>query len=100
MGADAQQRAARPDEIVAMQDLLRECLQAGAVGLSTSFVDVDEKARPVPSRFAQFDELDALCAVLGEFGVSSASARAALSRLTSRELLIRSRRGRRRNSRR
>jgi N-acyl-D-aspartate/D-glutamate deacylase len=51
-----------------MQDLLRECLQAGAVGLSTSFVDVDEKARPVPSRFAQFDELDALCAVLGEFG--------------------------------
>jgi N-acyl-D-aspartate/D-glutamate deacylase len=68
MGADAQQRAARPDEIVAMQDLLRECLQAGAVGLSTSFVDVDEKARPVPSRFAQFDELDALCAVLGEFG--------------------------------
>src|SRR5580693_5728806 len=68
MGADAQERAARPDEIAAMQDLLRECLDAGAVGLSTSFVDVDEKARPVPSRFAQFDELDALCAVLGEFG--------------------------------
>lgn len=68
MGADAQQRAARPDEISAMQDLLRECLEAGAVGLSTSFVDVDENARPVPSRFAQYQELDALCAVLGEFG--------------------------------
>ncbi|MFI4975477.1 MAG: amidohydrolase family protein [Caulobacterales bacterium] len=68
MGPDAQQRAARPDEIKAMQDLLRECLQAGAVGLSTSFVDVDENGRPVPSRFAQFAELDALCAVLGEFG--------------------------------
>ena len=68
MGADAQQRAARPDEIEAMQDLLRDCLNAGAVGLSTSFVDVDENARPVPSRFAQFQELDALCAVLGEFG--------------------------------
>jgi N-acyl-D-aspartate/D-glutamate deacylase len=68
MGADAQERAARPDEISAMQDLLRECLDAGAVGLSTSFVDVDEKARPVPSRFAQWDELDALCAVLGERG--------------------------------
>jgi N-acyl-D-aspartate/D-glutamate deacylase len=51
-----------------MQDLLRECLQAGAVGLSTSFVDVDETGRPVPSRFAQAEELDALCAVLGEFG--------------------------------
>jgi N-acyl-D-aspartate/D-glutamate deacylase len=68
MGADAQQRAARPDEIAAMQDLLRECLEAGAVGLSTSFVDVDENGHPVPSRFASFDELDALCAVLGEFG--------------------------------
>src|ERR1700677_934091 len=68
MGPDAQQRAARPDEIAAMQDLLRQCLDAGAVGLSTSFVDVDENARPVPSRFAQWAELDALCAVLGEFG--------------------------------
>jgi N-acyl-D-aspartate/D-glutamate deacylase len=51
-----------------MQDLLRECLQAGAVGLSTSFVDMDEHGRPVPSRYAQFEELDALSAVLGEFG--------------------------------
>ena len=68
MGAAAQQRAARPDEIAAMQGLLRECLEAGAVGLSTSFVDVDENARPVPSRFANFAELDALCAVLGEYG--------------------------------
>ena len=68
MGADASARAARPDEIAAMQDLLRECLEAGAVGLSTSFVDVDENGHPVPSRFAGFDELDALCAVLGEFG--------------------------------
>ena len=68
MGPDANQRAARPDEIAAMQDLLRQCLAAGAIGLSTSFVDVDENARPVPSRFAQFAELDGLCAVLGEFG--------------------------------
>jgi len=68
MGADANQRAARPDEIAAMQDVLRQCLAAGAIGLSTSFVDVDENARPVPSRFAQFAELDAMCAVLGEFG--------------------------------
>ena len=49
MGADANQRAAQPDEIAAMQDLLRECLEAGAVGLSTSFVDVDEKAGPCPA---------------------------------------------------
>ena len=35
-----------------MADVLRTCLEAGAVGLSTSFVDVDENGRPVPSRFA------------------------------------------------
>src|SRR5579872_4498918 len=68
MGADSQARAARPDEIAAMQDLLRQSLDAGAVGLSTSFVDVDETGRPVPSRFAPFSELDALAAVLGERG--------------------------------
>lgn len=68
MGAAAQERAADPDEIAAMQGLLRECLEAGAVGLSTSFVDIDETGRPVPSRFAQFAELDALCEVLGEYG--------------------------------
>lgn len=68
MGPAAQERAATPEETAAMQDLLRECLDAGAIGLSTSFVDVDENGRPVPSRFAQFEELDALAAVLGEYG--------------------------------
>ena len=41
-------------------------IDAGAVGLSTSFVDVDDSGRPVPSRFAPFSELDALAAVMGE----------------------------------
>ena len=68
MGEAAQQRPATPGEIAAMGELLRQCLAAGAVGLSTSFVDVDENGRPVPSRFAAFEELDGLCAVLGEFG--------------------------------
>jgi N-acyl-D-aspartate/D-glutamate deacylase len=68
MGEASQKRAAAPEEIAAMQDLLRECLDAGAVGLSTSFVDMDEDGWPVPSRFAEFGELDALCAVLGEYG--------------------------------
>lgn len=68
MGDDANKRAAKPDEIRAMQDLLRACLEAGAVGLSTSYVDMDENLAPVPSRWAHFEELDALSAVLGEFG--------------------------------
>src|SRR5688572_17320373 len=68
MGPDAQKRAGKPDESRAMQDLLRACLEAGAVGLSTSYVDMDENLAPVPSRYAHVDELDALAAVLGEYG--------------------------------
>jgi N-acyl-D-aspartate/D-glutamate deacylase len=62
------ERAATPGEVAAMQDVLRDCLEAGSVGLSTSFIDTDEKGRPVPSRWAEASELDALCAVLGEKG--------------------------------
>ena len=68
MGAAASQRAASLPEIDAMRTVLRECLKDGAIGMSTSYIDVDAKDRPVPSRWAQFSELDALCAVLGEFG--------------------------------
>ncbi len=66
MGPEAQSRAATAEETRAMADVLRECLDAGAVGLSTSFVDIDESYRPVPSRWAAPAELDALSAVLGE----------------------------------
>ncbi len=66
MGAAAQERQATDHEIRAMCDMLRVCLDAGAVGLSTSFVDIDESYRPVPSRWASPTELDALSAVLGE----------------------------------
>lgn len=68
MGPDAQQRPATDEEIGRMAAVLRECLDAGAVGLSTSFVDIDETYRPVPSRWAAPAELDALAAVLGERG--------------------------------
>jgi N-acyl-D-amino-acid deacylase len=64
----ANQRTATDAEIEAMQALLRRCLDAGAIGLSTSFVDMDETLQPVPSRYADPAELDALARVLGEYG--------------------------------
>ncbi len=65
---DDVRRPATTDEVAAMCDLLRECLEAGAVGMSTSYVDIEEDFNPVPCRWAEHSELEALCAVLGEHG--------------------------------
>ena len=66
MGDQSAMREANEKEIQDMQTLLRECLSSGAIGLSTSFVDVDETLAPVPSRYADQRELNALCEVLSE----------------------------------
>lgn len=68
MGLDARERAATDAEIAEMQSLLAECLDAGAVGMSGSWVDIDHENRPVPARMAEPAELDALCATLGKKG--------------------------------
>lgn len=68
MGDAAMERTATSEEITQMQGVLRECLDAGAAGLSTSYVDMDERLQPVPSRYADAGEVDALAAVLGEYG--------------------------------
>ncbi|MGW1028543.1 N-acyl-D-amino-acid deacylase family protein [Streptomyces sp. NPDC002577] len=68
LGGD--ERAATADETEKMRSLLREALDAGAIGLSTSRQPAHQGAfgRPVPSRFAELDEIDDLAAVLGEAG--------------------------------
>ena len=68
MNDASMQRTATEAEIEEMQALLKRCLDAGAVGLSTSFVDMDETLQPVPSRYADTRELDALAATLSEYG--------------------------------
>ena len=64
MGDACMHRTASEEEIAEMQDLLAQCLEAGAIGMSTSFVDMDETLQPVPSRYADQVELNALCEVL------------------------------------
>jgi N-acyl-D-aspartate/D-glutamate deacylase len=68
LGEQSRVRASSPAEVAVLQDLLRASLDAGAAGLSTSFVDVDHEFRPVPCRLGSMGELRALCAVLGERG--------------------------------
>ncbi len=65
---DDTRRPSSDGELRAMCDALRECLDAGAVGLSTSYVDVEDDMQPVPCRWSEHRELEALCAVLGERG--------------------------------
>lgn len=60
MGAAAQEREATPQEIERMCAVLQDAIRGGAAGLSTSYVDMDENMKPVPSRFATRDEIIAL----------------------------------------
>lgn len=68
MGADADRRAATADERAALAAALRECLDAGAFGLSTSFVDSDRAGNPVASRYADDAEFAALAQALDSAG--------------------------------
>jgi N-acyl-D-aspartate/D-glutamate deacylase len=69
MGEEASERAATPEEMVAMQALVREGMAAGAFGLSTNQNPnhYNDDGRPVPSRLATDEELLALGAVLREY---------------------------------
>jgi N-acyl-D-aspartate/D-glutamate deacylase len=68
MGEAATERAATPDEIVRMKTLVREAMEAGAIGFGTSasITHNGYGGKPVPSRQATFDEMDALVSVMGE----------------------------------
>ncbi len=55
------QRAATPEELRQMQQLVREAMEQGALGLSTSL-------QYVPDRFASTDEIVALARVAAEYG--------------------------------
>ena len=69
MGDAASERHATPDEISAMQELVRQSMREGAIGFSTSqlAVHVGEDGREVPCNHAAPEEILALCAVLAEF---------------------------------
>ncbi len=70
MGEDAMSRTATDDEVAQMKTLLREALEAGAIGLATSESPnhIGYQGRPVPSRLADDAEQEALADVMGEMG--------------------------------
>ena len=70
LGEEASDRAARPEEIEKMADILRQAMRAGAFGFSLSTLrqHIGYQGRPLSSRLASHDELGALADVLREVG--------------------------------
>jgi N-acyl-D-aspartate/D-glutamate deacylase len=73
MGDDAVTRAATRPEIDAMRALVADAMEAGAAGVSSSAAPthLDTAGRPVPSRFAEHEELLALAEEVGRYGAGS-----------------------------
>ena len=70
IGEAAQERAATPEETLRIATLLREGVQAGALGFSTTVATqhVGFKGRPLACRLASRDELRAYAQVLRDLG--------------------------------
>ncbi len=70
MGEDSVKRAATPKEVDTMAGLLREGLEAGAVGFATSHANTHNAfdGYPVPSRLAPIEEIERLASELGRAG--------------------------------
>jgi N-acyl-D-amino-acid deacylase len=73
MGDDAIKRAGTDAEIAAMCEMVREAMEAGAAGFSSSMAPthLDIHDRPVPSRLAEKREVLALVAEVGKAGHGS-----------------------------
>src|ERR1700704_4372412 len=69
MGEESTAREAKPEELEAMQALLRDGLAAGAMGFSSSWARThnDADGHMVPSRLASRDEIVELCSTVSEF---------------------------------
>ncbi len=70
MGEASMERAARPDEISQIKDLLSEAIDAGAFGFSSTLLNqhLGYQGRPLACRNASREELKAYCNALRERG--------------------------------
>src|SRR5947207_2964734 len=70
MGDDGYEREASDDELLRMQAVLREAVEAGAAGFasSSSATHSGDGGRPVPSRIADVHELEVIMTALDQAG--------------------------------
>ncbi|MAG34182.1 MAG: amidohydrolase [Deltaproteobacteria bacterium] len=70
MGEDSMERAASEEETARIATLLREAMDAGALGISTTYgpQHIGYQGRPLACRQASRSEMEAYCGVLRELG--------------------------------
>ncbi|MFM8847825.1 MAG: N-acyl-D-amino-acid deacylase family protein [Actinomycetota bacterium] len=70
MGDEAVGRVATDQEIERMSDIVRQAMNDGAAGFASSFAVTHRGAdgQPIPSRWADRREIDALCTAVGDSG--------------------------------
>ena len=70
LGEESTEREATEAEIATMRGIVKESLEAGAIGFasSKSFTHTGYKGQPVPSRLASTEEIKELARPLGELG--------------------------------
>src|SRR5258705_11022 len=70
MGEEATERPATAEEIARMRALVREAIDAGGTGFGPSKASphIGYAGKPVPSRAAEYAEIEALAGALGEAG--------------------------------
>jgi N-acyl-D-amino-acid deacylase len=70
MGAEASGRTATDEEIERMSLLVRDAMDSGAAGFASSFAVTHRGAdgQPIPSRWADKKEIEALCKAVGDSG--------------------------------
>lgn len=70
LGDEAVGRPATPEEIERMVTIVEEAMDAGAAGFATSFAITHRGAdgQPIPSRWAERDEIEALFSAVGRSG--------------------------------
>ena len=70
LGDEASSRAATPGEVAEMKSLVRDAMEAGAIGFSTTTLEQHngENGIPMPSRLADEHEMLELTGALGEVG--------------------------------
>ena len=70
MGDESVGRVANAEEVTQLAKLVTEAMEAGAAGFATSFAVTHRGAdgKPIPSRWADADEIEALCKAVGDSG--------------------------------